>query len=120
MLSNQAKGALAEGIVLKDYLDKGSCFLGRNVRCGGAELDLVFKNSSHLIFVEVRYLKKTNFMHPIESINHKKLLNLRRACEAYYSAYNQFEFDYRLDVATVTGSLDFPEIDIWIDVLEGY
>ena len=118
MLSKQAKGALAESIVLKNYLDKGSSFLGRNVRCGGAELDLVFKEKNHLIFVEVRYLKSTNFMHPIESINYKKLLNLRRACEAYYRSYDQIEFSYSLDIATVTGSLDSPEVDIWKDVLE--
>ena len=118
MLSNQGKGALAESVVLKDYLSRSYCFLDRNVRCGGAELDLVFREKHHLIFVEVRYLKKTSFMHPIESVNYKKLLNLRRACETYYRAYKQFELSYRLDIAAVTGSLDFPQIDIWMDVLE--
>ena len=42
MLSNQFKGALAESMVLKDYLSGSYRFLDRNVRCGGAELDLVF------------------------------------------------------------------------------
>ena len=118
MLSNQAKGALAESLVLRLYLDKGAIVLDRNIRCGGGELDLVFRKKNHLLFVEVRYLKKTNFMHPIESINHKKLLNLRRACRAYYHAYNQSNLSYNLDIATVTGNLDSPEIDIWTDVLD--
>ena len=118
MLSNQAKGALAESLVLREYLVKGASFLDRNIRCGGGELDLVFRKKNYLLFVEVRYLRKINFMHPIESINHKKLLNLRRACLAYYNAYNQSNLSYSLDIATVTGNLDSPEIDIWTDVLD--
>ena len=118
MSSNQAKGALAESIVLKKYLDKGARLLGRNIHCGGGELDLIFQKKDRLIFVEVRYLKETTFMHPIETINHKKLFNLRRACEFYYHKYNKFDLNYSLDIATVTGALSAPVIDIWSDVLE--
>ena len=119
MSFTQVKGAWAENLILEEYLKKGFLFLGRNIRCGGGELDLVFQWDEHLTFVEVRYLRLTSFMHPVESISHKKLLNLRRACQAYHNKYYRVGVDYSLDIATVTGASSSPKIEIWSDVLEG-
>ncbi len=119
MSSNKIKGIWAENLVLQEYLRKGYFFIDRNVQSGGGELDLIFQFNDHLTFVEVRYLRVTNFMHPVESVGFKKLLRLRKACQAYYQKYDRNELNYNLDIATVSGATNSPSIEIWTDVLEG-
>ena len=113
------KGIWAETFVLKNYLSRGFSLVERNVICGFGEIDLVLKLNKMLVFVEVRLLESCKFMHPVESVDYRKLKVLRRTCDFYYTYHWQKDTDYTLEVATVSGSIARPRIEIWPDALEG-
>lgn len=109
------KGRWAEKFVLRDYLNRGFELIDRNVICNRGEIDLIFTRNNLLVFVEVRLLSSSVFMHPIESIDSRKLRILRRACQFYFvNSWNK-DCDYTLEIATVSGSLNCPKLEIWPD-----
>lgn len=112
------KGIWAEKLVLKNYLQRGFNLVERNAICGFGEIDLVLSYDDILVFVEVRLLESCDFMHPVESINYRKLKVLRRACNFYFTYHWQKDTDYTLEIATVSGSVARPNVEIWPDAFE--
>jgi Holliday junction resolvase-like predicted endonuclease len=80
--SQQRRGDATESLVADHLVGSGWRILGRQVRVGRAELDIVAIDPgppAGLVVVEVRFRGRRDFGLPEESIDHRKLARLRVA-----------------------------------------
>jgi putative endonuclease len=78
----QQAGDRAEGLVAARLLAAGWRVLGRNVRAGRIELDLVCLDPGPppaLVIVEIRWRRRRDFGLPEETVDHAKRARLRAA-----------------------------------------
>ena len=59
--SSKAIGDLAEGLAARFLEQQGLKVLTRNFRCRGGEIDLICRDGSSLVFVEVRQRSRADF-----------------------------------------------------------
>lgn len=76
---------------------KGMIILGRNVRYGHHELDLIAKDGQVVVFVEVRTLSSDHLQLPSASITETKKTNLHQAAAAWRKA-NRHKGPWRMDI----------------------
>lgn len=107
-------GRRAEQAVADHLLRLGYEILGRNVRVGHLEVDIIAKIGSVVALVEVRHRGPTAWQSAFESIDQTKQARLRRAAEHLWR--ERFEKDptlerIRLDIASVDFAPDGPRVD---------
>jgi putative endonuclease len=85
-LSTSARGRRAERRVAWHYRLRGYRILGRNVRAGGVELDLIVRRGRRLVFCEVKMKQGLGFGDPLEAVDERKRERLRRGVEAWLVA----------------------------------
>lgn len=113
-----------------DYLVKrGWKILGRNVRCGRNEIDIIA--SRHCLtdmiagrppliaFVEVKRRKNTDFGRPAEAVNAEKQRRIVRAAALYLQQNNLTNMLIRFDVIEVLPN-EIHHIEGAFDAPEGY
>jgi putative endonuclease len=112
--TTQRIGALAEDWALNHLQNQGLKLIKRNFRCRGGEIDLVMREASYLVFVEVRYRSRSDFGGAAASITGAKQRRLLIAAR-YYLAINPAwsQAPIRFDVLALTGSVDAPNLE-WI------
>lgn len=88
-----------------DYLaGRGFVILGRNVRVGRLEIDVIAQRDDLVVFVEVRARSNRRTAEPFESIDRGKVQRLRRAAARWleqWPARGQAMVNVRFDVASV-------------------
>jgi putative endonuclease len=104
-LRRQALGTRAEREVQKLLEAQGFAILGRNVRVGHLEVDLLVRRDDLVAVVEVRYRGPQAWQGPFESVGAVKRQRLRSAGRLLW--YRRFASDptvrrMRFDVAAVT------------------
>ena len=80
--SQQRRGDSTELLVAARLAASGWAILGRQVRVGRAELDIVAIDPgppANLVVLEVRFRRNRDFGLPEETIDHRKLARLRTA-----------------------------------------
>jgi len=95
-------GAAAEDLAAAYLKLRGCEIIGRNVRVGGGEIDLVARRGDWVILVEVRYRESVDFGEPIETIRGRKARALGRAARAWMCRNRDAAACWRLDAVTVT------------------
>jgi putative endonuclease len=83
--SQQRRGDSTELLVAAQLAASSWTILGRQVRVGRAELDIVAIDPGpppNLVVVEVRFRRNRDFGLPEETIDHRKLSRLRAAAHA--------------------------------------
>lgn len=101
----RAAGLEAEGAAARYLESRGLAIVGRNVRSGGGEIDLVAREGDALVFVEVRYRESGEFGPPEESVDVRKRLRVVRAARGYLDEIGPAGWkEARFDVVAVTGS----------------
>jgi putative endonuclease len=85
-LSTSARGRRAELRVAWHYRLRGYSILGRNVRAGGVELDLIVRRGRRLVFCEMKLKEGPGFGDPLEAVDEPKRERLRRGAEAWLVA----------------------------------
>ncbi len=108
------RGFYAEQLAC-DYLEKrGLHLIEKNYRLKCGEIDLIMRDETTLIFVEVRYRKNNFFGGAAESITWRKQQRLIRAAQ-YFSlrCILAKTLSSRFDVVTLSGDLHNPCIS-WI------
>lgn len=84
-----------------DYLEhKGYRLLATNWRYKKAEVDLIARDGSLVVFVEVKTRTYDLFGPPDLAVNHKKEAMLTSAAQAWIEA-NQYEGEIRFDVISI-------------------
>jgi putative endonuclease len=101
-LSTSARGRRAERRVARHYRLRGYRILGRNVRAGGVELDLIVRRGRRLVFCEVKLKEGLGFGDPLEAVDERKLERLRRGVDAWLVANPEVAgLDVAFEVAAV-------------------
>jgi putative endonuclease len=97
-----ALGNRGERIAAKALKKAGYRILGRNVRLGRNELDLIAQEGDTVAFVEVKTRHESDVYGAADNITATKRRNLLQAARAYLAEARQDGLYYRFDVVTVT------------------
>lgn len=95
-------GAVAEQAVADELEGRGYRILGRNVRVGHLELDVIACRGATLVFCEVRARRDGSLVAPLESIDTRKVARLRAAARGWLARTPMRWSQIRFDVAAVT------------------
>jgi putative endonuclease len=82
------RGAEAEERAARHLQAQGLKLLARNWRCRFGEIDLILREGSTLVFVEVRARGRGDYGGAAESITAAKQARLKRSAAAYLAQYN--------------------------------
>lgn len=90
----------------RQYLERrGLDCIETNYRCKPGEIDLIMREGSTVVFVEVRYRKDQSFGGALESIDARKQRRLRAAAEHYLQRHRAARaVPCRFDVVLVSGA----------------
>ncbi len=81
--SRQDRGQAAENWAAAYLQKQGLTLIKRNYHCRGGELDLIMRDKTLLIFVEVRLRGENSWANPLESVDYKKQKRLILAARHY-------------------------------------
>ena len=96
------KGQYAENIALKHLEAQGLKIIQRNFSCKMGEIDLIMNDAAFLIFIEVRYRKKTQFGHPLETITYTKQQKIIKTIQYFLMKYpNYQQYPCRIDAVAI-------------------
>ena len=93
-----------------DLSDRGYRILGRNVRIGRDELDIIAARPRLIVFCEVRARWHTSIETILETVDPKKQQRIRRAASAWLRNRDPSRTAIRFDVAAVRFSAPEPTI----------
>jgi putative endonuclease len=94
-------GRAAEDLVAKRLEAFGFKVLGRNVRFGRLELDLIARAGDLVVFCEVRARAHDRFVAPAATMDARKVARVRQAAAQWLRANRPGDVDVRFDVAAV-------------------
>ena len=77
------------------------------------EIDLIMKDSTCFVLIEVKYRSNHNHIDPIELINAEKIKRIKNTYTYFCKKYNVFEYNCRIDILYITGSLKEKNI-VWV------
>jgi len=101
-LASLRLGARAESVVCGLLRRRGFSIVGRNVRVGRAEIDIIAQRGRTLVFCEVRARKSAAQVHPLETIDGAKQRRIRRAALRWCLQHRARGAPMRFDAAAVT------------------
>ncbi len=110
----QALGRDGEDTVARMLTAAGWTVLGRNVRDGPRELDVVARLGPLVAFVEVKS-RAQSVASALESIGWKKKRHLARAARAWIRVHGRPGDFYRFDVVAVVGEAGQPATVEWVE-----
>ena len=96
-------GQAAEDLACHYLQDQGLHLIERNYRCQRGEIDLVMRDISSMVFVEVRYRRNNRFGSGAESVNRYKQAKLIATALHYLQSHKAAaKSPARFDVVSVT------------------
>jgi putative endonuclease len=104
-------GEEAEDLAVSYLVGKNFKIIGRNVRCGGGELDIVAEDGDEIVFVEVRARSVGIIMPARTTVGSDKLRKLTRAASAW-AEERRCERFMRIDLVAISyGPSEKPVIE---------
>ena len=105
-------GTAGESLAV-DYLRReGFTIIERNWRCSSGEIDIVAREGSTTVFVEVKTRSSLAAGHPFEALSRAKLARLRRLAGLWCEGHSSVRGDIRIDaIAVVSPAFDAPSIE---------
>jgi putative endonuclease len=94
-------GARAEALACAYLEREGFEIIGRNVRVGRLELDVIARRARLVVFCEVRSRTSDRLMTPAQSIDHRKVARVRQAAARWLSGAQLGAVELRFDAASV-------------------
>jgi len=111
--STVKRGSLAENLACRHLFDHGLRLETRNYRCRHGEIDLVMRDQSTIVFIEVRLRSRTDFGSGAESVDARKQARLLSSAEHYLQRHATLLADCRFDVVSILQSGDTYQLE-WI------
>lgn len=108
-------GKLAEDAAARHLIAKGFFIIARNVVYPFGEIDLIARDKSTLVFVEVKFRKNLSFGYPDEAVTPEKIKRLIRAANAYMQSARTQYAAYRFDVISLWGELNNFSLEHFVD-----
>ncbi len=109
-LKNRASGAWGEELALRFLTRRGYTLVERNYRTRYGELDLIVREGSTLVFVEVKLRRGTGFGDPLEAITPHKQATIRSLAEQYLLDREPVFDSLRFDVVGILVGKDAPRV----------
>ncbi len=100
MANTQHIGQRAENIACQYLEQRGLVLVERNYRTRRGEIDLIMRTTDSLVFVEVRFRRRTDFGSPAETIGVAKQRRIIACAEAYLQRH-RFSTAARFDVICI-------------------
>lgn len=113
--SRAETGNQAEALVAAQLASRGFAILGRNVRVGRLELDVIARRGSIVVVCEVRARTSARIAEPVESIDRRKIERVRRATAIWLAGASLGSVSVRFDAASVVFDRDPPRIEYYED-----
>jgi putative endonuclease len=109
--STREKGYLGEDIAIAYLKENGYKILKQNFIFGKlGEIDIIAEKNNILVFVEVKSRTNSSYGDPLESVNFKKQVHLRRTAEGYLHINKIYNRECRMDVIAVDLTREKPVI----------
>ena len=108
--SNQELGTFGEQLAAEYLLAEGYVILERNWRGKKTELDLIVRDHSTLVFVEVKTRRSLARGLPSEAVTPAKLTNMRRAALEWLAGHRVSHSGIRFDVVSIVLSSANPSL----------
>jgi len=89
MTSRQEKGAAGEAAAAAYLMDRGLTVIARNFRVRGGEIDLVCRDGSNVVFVEVRLRSRSDYGGAAASITAAKQARLTLAARHWLARHGE-------------------------------
>ena len=96
-------GQLYEQLAMTYLQRQGLQLVQQNYQCKAGEIDLVMRDSTTLVFVEVKYRASTAFGGAIAAVTAAKQQKLLRASRWYLQQHKLSDTACRLDVLAIEG-----------------
>lgn len=104
-------GEAGEELAARFLEGKGLRIVGRRVRCGKGELDIVAREGREWVFVEVKTRRSARMGTAAEALTPRKTARMFRAVEEYVAAHDLDEMPIRLDLIAIDYNADgVPEV----------
>jgi len=116
MAHNAELGRRGEQLAVDHLEARGMAVLERNWRCRLGEIDIVARDGSDLVFIEVKTRSNGDYGHPFEAITPIKLARLRRLAIAWCESSEASAARIRIDAVAVLVPAESPAL---IEHLEG-
>ena len=101
MRRTSALGRYGEEVATRHIEGVGITVVERNWRCSEGEIDIVARDGSTLVVVEVKTRSSLAFGHPAESITPRKLRRLRHLAFRWLTEHQVHAPSMRVDVISV-------------------
>ena len=98
-----ATGQIAENLAARFLEQRGLTVTARNYRCRGGEIDLVCRDGTALVFVEVRLRRNASFGGAGASITAAKQRRIILAAQHYLTTHRKNNCDCRFDCLLLGG-----------------
>jgi len=108
----QQFGAKGESLAIRHLKKNGYQILEQNYRNRLGEIDIIARENSTLVFVEVKSRKSTRYGSPKLAVTACKQRRISLVALAYLKSTGQTRSRARFDVVTVTAGRDAPRIEI--------
>jgi len=100
--TKQTTGNLAEDEALAFLTQKGMELIERNFRCYVGEIDLIMRDPTHVVFVEVRFRSRSCYGNATDSIIPDKIKKIIRAATMYLQMKKWlYKVDSRFDIVAI-------------------
>lgn len=106
-------GEFAEEIIAQEYIKKGYTVLERRFRMGKTEIDIIAQKENVIILIEVK-ARSGKDEDALSAVTTDKRRRMIRTADAYLRRL-EGQFEYRFDIATMTGNQEKYEIEIFKD-----
>lgn len=106
-------GEFAEEIIAQEYIKKGYTVLERRFRMGKTEIDIIAQKENVIILIEVK-ARSGKDEDALSAVTTDKRRRMIRTADAYLRRM-EGQFEYRFDIATMTGNQEKYEIEIFKD-----
>ena len=113
--SRRQRGCAAERLAAQYLQTRGLEVLARNMRCKGAELDLICRDGEVLVMVEVRQRGRRDFGGALASVTPRKQRRIIRATRfVLHTVPGWRRLRLRFDVIGVQGPPDGVHDVVWV------
>lgn len=103
VLNKRELGTQKELLAMQYLRQQGMIILERNFRCRMGEIDLIARDGSYLVFVEVKYRTTNRYGSPLEAVNVRKQQTIRKVAQYYLLGRKQTDAPVRFDVVGICG-----------------
>ena len=100
-MGNTAFGRMGEDRACLYLEEKGMTLVTRNFRCKHGEIDLIMKDGSVFVFIEVKTRRSRLYGEPIEAVTVYKQRHIRYTAEVFLLARHLRDIRIRFDVVEV-------------------